>query len=128
LSIFHCPFSIANDTVFVSGAVRHEGLLAHKPWYYGSQSYVDLSVHYLNDSNAHHFHSLQANVRGELTRWPMAGYEAGVVDVNTTLGAQTAWLKAHSECIDAGIELQLNSSRLKAALGNYTSDIEIKEK
>ena len=58
----------------------------------------------------------------------MAGYEAGVVDVNTTLGAQTAWLKAHSECIDAGIELQLNSSRLKAALGNYTSDIEIKEK
>ena len=64
----------------------------------------------------------------ENLRIAMAGYEAGVVDVNTTLGAQTAWLKAHSECIDAGIELQLNSSRLKAALGNYTSDIEIKEK
>lgn len=53
------------------------------------------------------------------------GQEAGVVDVNTALGAQTAWLKAHSECIDAGIELQLNNSRLKAALGNYTSDIEL---
>lgn len=53
------------------------------------------------------------------------GQEAGVVDVNTALGAQTAWLKAHSECIDAGIELQLNNSRLKAALGNYKSDIEL---
>ena len=53
------------------------------------------------------------------------GQEAGVVDVNTALGAQTAWLKAHSECIDAGIELQLNNSRLKAALGNYTADIEL---
>jgi hypothetical protein len=76
LSLFTFQLSLASDTVFVSGAVRHEGLLEHKPWYYGSQSYVDLSVHYLNDSNSHHFHSLQANVRGELTRWPMAGYEA----------------------------------------------------
>ena len=50
-----------------------------------------------------------------------------MVDVNTALGAQTAWLKAHSECIDAGIELQLNNSRLKAALGNYTSDIELEK-
>ena len=62
----------------------------------------------------------------ENLRIAMAGYDAGVVDVNTTLGAQTAWLKAHSECIDAGIELQLNASRLKAAMGDYTSDIENK--
>lgn len=64
LSFFSFQLSLASDTVFVSGAVRHEGLLEHKPWYYGSQSYVDLSVHYLNDSNSHHFHSLQANVLG----------------------------------------------------------------
>ena len=61
----------------------------------------------------------------ENLRTATVGYEAGVVDVNTTLGAQTAWLKAHGEFIDAGIELQLNNSRLKAAMGNYTSDIEL---
>ena len=63
----------------------------------------------------------------ENLRTATIGQEAGVVDVNTALGAQTAWLQAHSECIDAGIELQLNNSRLKAALGNYTSDIELTE-
>ena len=50
------------------------------------------------------------------------GFEAGVVDMNTTLGAQTAWLKAHSELIDAGIELQMNNSRLKQAQGSYTNE------
>ena len=55
------------------------------------------------------------------------GFEAGVVDMNTTLGAQTAWLQAHSEYIDAGIELQMNNSRLKQAQGSYTSDVELAE-
>jgi len=55
------------------------------------------------------------------------GFEAGVIDMNTALGAQTAWLQAHSEYIDAGIEVQLNNSKLKQAQGSYTSDIELAE-
>lgn len=65
----------ANDTVYVSGAIRHDGLLEHNPWYYGSNSYVDFSVHYLNDSNSAHFHSLRASTRAELTQWPLPGYD-----------------------------------------------------
>ena len=76
-----------------------------------------------------HLEMAQANLASadENLRTATIGFEAGVVDVNTTLGAQTAWMKAHSEYIDAGIELQLNNSRLKAALGNYTSDIELSD-
>ena len=61
----------------------------------------------------------------ENLRTANVGFEAGVVDMNTTLGAQTAWLQAHSEYIDAGIELQINNSKLKQAQGSYTSDIEL---
>ena len=43
---------------------------------YLSNSYFDLSVHYLNDSNNAHFHSLRATTRLELTQWPLPGYEA----------------------------------------------------
>ena len=34
------------------------------------------------------------------------------------LAAQTAWLKAHSEYIDAGIELQMLAANLNKAEGN----------
>ncbi|MBQ9311301.1 MAG: TolC family protein [Bacteroidales bacterium] len=60
----------------------------------------------------------------ENLRTATLGFEAGVVDANTALAAHTAWLQAHSACIDAGIELQLNNSRMKAALGNYTYETE----
>lgn len=46
-----------------------------KPVMYHSNSYLDLSVHYLNDSNKAHFHSLRATTRLELTQWPLPGYE-----------------------------------------------------
>ena len=46
------------------------------------------------------------------------GYEAGVVPTNTVLGAQTAWLSAHSDYIDAGIELQMAAASLNKAEGN----------
>ncbi|MBQ9660341.1 MAG: TolC family protein [Bacteroidales bacterium] len=49
------------------------------------------------------------------------GFEAGVVTMDTVLSAQTAWLQAHSECIDAGTELQLAASRLNRAEGSYLS-------
>ncbi len=45
------------------------------------------------------------------------GFEAGVVPTNTVLGAQTAWLSAHSEYIDAGIELQMAAAQLLKAEG-----------
>lgn len=43
------------------------------------------------------------------------GFSEGVVDSNTALAAQTAWLQAHSEYIDAGIELQMTAAELRKA-------------
>ena len=71
------PLSLwGNDTVYVSGGLQHDGLMEFKPVKYLSNSYFDLSVHYLNDSNTAHFHSLRATTRLELTQWPLPGYEA----------------------------------------------------
>lgn len=47
------------------------------------------------------------------------GYEAGIIPTNTVLGAQTAWLSAHSEYLDAGIEWQMAVSLLEKVEGNY---------
>ena len=52
----------------------------------------------------------------------MLGFEAGVVPTETVLGAQTAWLSAHSDCIDAGIELQMAASRLARAEGRNLTE------
>ena len=57
----------------------------------------------------------------ENLRKATVGYEAGVVPTNTVLAAQTAWLSAHSEYIDAGIELQMAAAALNKAEGNYHS-------
>ena len=53
----------------------------------------------------------------ENLRKAIVGFEAGVVSTNTVLGAQTAWLSAHSEYIDAGIELQMAAANLNKAEG-----------
>lgn len=45
------------------------------------------------------------------------GHEAGVIPTNTVLSAHTAWLSAGSDCIDAGIELQLAAASLRKAQG-----------
>ncbi|MBQ7258980.1 MAG: hypothetical protein IJS57_03435 [Paludibacteraceae bacterium] len=74
--LLFAPKVFAADTTYVSGAVQHDGLLEHKPWYYGSNSYLDLSVHYLNDSNNAHFRELRATTRLEMTQWPLPGYDA----------------------------------------------------
>ena len=47
------------------------------------------------------------------------GYEAGVIPTNTMLGAQTAWLQAHSEYLYAGIEWQMAACLLQKVEGNY---------
>lgn len=56
----------------------------------------------------------------ENLRTAMIGYEAGVVPSSTTLAAQSAWLQAHSEYIDAGISLMIAQSELLAAQGELT--------
>ena len=76
ISLLACTSLSAHDTVYVSGAVEHSGLLDWKPVMYHSNSYLDLSVHYLNDSNNAHFHELRATTRLELTQWPLPGYES----------------------------------------------------
>lgn len=55
----------------------------------------------------------------ENLRVAMIGYEEGVVDTIVTLQAQTAWMQAHSEYIDAGVDLQMNHSNLLKAQGEY---------
>lgn len=51
------------------------------------------------------------------------GFEAGVVEANTALAAHTAWLQAHSEYIDAGVELQMNKTNLQKAEGEMKVEL-----
>lgn len=60
----------------------------------------------------------------ENLRTATIGFENGVIDASVALAAQTAWLQAHSEYIDAGIELQMTFSNLQKAEGNFKSDIQ----
>ncbi len=55
----------------------------------------------------------------ENLRTATVGYEAGVIPTNTALAAQTAWLSAHSEYIDAGVGLQMAAAQLHKAEGDY---------
>ena len=47
----------------------------------------------------------------ENLRTATVGYEEGVIPSNTMLAAHTAWVKAHSEYIDAGVEVQSVAGR-----------------
>lgn len=76
VSLLCCLTLAARDTTYVSGAIQHDGLLEYRPkWHYGSNSYVDLSVHYRNDSNALHFKQLRASTRLEMNQWPLPGFD-----------------------------------------------------
>ena len=55
----------------------------------------------------------------ENLRTATVGFEEGVIASHVTLAAQAAWLQAHSEYIDAGIELQMTASRIRKAEGSY---------
>jgi len=46
------------------------------------------------------------------------GFETGNITTSTLMEAQTAWLKANSENIDAQIDVQLCNVYLQKALGN----------
>ena len=43
----------------------------------------------------------------ENLRTATIGFNEGVVTASTVISAQTAWLQAHSEYVDAGTELQM---------------------
>ena len=82
----------ANDTIYVSGGIQHDGLFptrdvsavrtaSRAEWAkidHLSNNYLDLSVNYLRtDSNAAQFRGLRADTRFELNQWPLLGYEPG---------------------------------------------------
>lgn len=58
----------------------------------------------------------------ENLRVAMLGFEEGVVSASVTLQAQTAWMQAHSEYIDACVDLQMNHANLLKAQGEYNFD------
>lgn len=58
----------------------------------------------------------------ENLRTATIGFEEGMVDANTAMAAQTAWLKAHSEYIESGIALQMASVNLQRAQGNIKNE------
>jgi outer membrane protein TolC len=68
----------------------------------------------------------ESNVKSaeENLRTANIGFEAGVITTNTVLAAHTAWLQAHSEYIDAGIELQMTNANIQKAEGDYKSDLD----
>lgn len=53
----------------------------------------------------------------ENLRTAMLGFEEGVIEPSLALAAQTAWLQAHSEYIDAGIALRITAADLQRAQG-----------
>ena len=59
----------------------------------------------------------------ENLRTATIGFNEGVINANTALAAQTAWLQAHSEYIDAGIELQMLAANLDKAEGNHKGNL-----
>ncbi len=51
-----------------------------------------------------------------------AGFRDGVMTVDDVMGAQTAWLKAHSENIDASIDVYLCDVYLSKVLGTLETN------
>lgn len=54
----------------------------------------------------------------ENLRYAQVGFKEGVIPTSDLLEAQTAWLQARSEKIDAEIEVKLTETYLKKTLGN----------
>lgn len=75
------------------------------------------------------FRNAESNKRASMTtsnkakaeenlNYAIIGFEAGTITISTLMEAQTAWLKANSENIDAQIDVQLCKVYLQKALGN----------
>lgn len=79
---------------------------------------VNQSVYKVNEANkklvasVSHMESAEENLR-----YANAGFEEGVIPALNLMEAQTAWVSAHSDLIDAQIEVKLTGVYLKKALG-----------
>ena len=92
-----------------------------------AKNLINLQVTQLRKQEGEAFEKLtmaQSNLASaeENLRTATIGFEEGVIETNTALAAQTAWLKAHSEYIDAGIELQMLAANLNKAEGNNRAE------
>ena len=69
------------------------------------------------------YHTTLANLESadENLRTATVGFREGVVTSDDVMAAQTAWLKANSENIDAMIDVRLSNTYLSKVLG--TMDI-----
>jgi outer membrane protein TolC len=65
------------------------------------------------------YRSTQSNLESadENLRCATVGFKEGVITTDDVLAAQTAWLKANSENIDAMIDVQLCDTYLSKVLG-----------
>ena len=90
VSLLLCAAAVAQDTVYVSGSVQHDGLFPttdvtnvrstpRPSWAktdHLSNNYLDLSVHWLHqDSNKVGFKGLHMDTRFEMNQWPLLGYD-----------------------------------------------------
>jgi len=85
---------------------------------------ISLQVEQLSRSQDEAYENLEMaksnlDCADENLRAAMLGCSEGVISADVALQAQTAWVKAQTECIDAGIEVQLNHSKLLKAQGLY---------
>lgn len=58
----------------------------------------------------------------ENLRMAQAGFKEGVLSIDNVMEAQTAWLKANSENIDAEIEVYLCNVYLSKTLGTLINN------
>ena len=85
--------------------------------------------HKLYDEAYERLKMLQTSLESaeENLRAATVGFEAGVIQASTVLMAQTGWLQANTEYIDAGVELQRATSQLMKSEGRYVSDLRTEE-
>lgn len=82
---------------------------------------VNQSVYKVNEADkklvaaAHNMESAEENLR-----YANAGFEEGVIPALNLMEAQTAWVSAHSDLIDAQIEMKLSEVYLTKSLGKLT--------
>ena len=58
----------------------------------------------------------------ENLRMATVGFEEGVIPALNMMEAQTAWISAHAELIDAQIEVKLTDVYLSKALGKLATE------
>lgn len=85
---------------------------------------INLQVEQLSrrqDESHKHLEMAKSNLdcADENLRAAMLGFSEGVITSDVALQAQTAWVKARTEYIDAGIDVQLTHSQLLKAQGQY---------